>query len=38
MKLNFYEEQEGENTEDNMKIQSSDQIFKGHVKFEKIQN
>ena len=38
MKLNFDDEQEGENSENHMKIPNSDQVFKQQVKFEQIQN
>ena len=38
MKLNFDDEQEGENTENHMKIPDSDRVFKEHIKFEQIQN
>ena len=38
MKLNFYDEQEGENIENDMKIPNSDQVYRVQVKLEQIQN
>ena len=38
MELNFDDEQDGENTENHMKIPNSDQVFKEQVKLEQIQS
>ena len=37
MKINFDDEQEGENTESHMKIPSTDQIYKEQLKIEQLQ-
>ena len=38
MELKFEDEQEGENTQNHMKIPNSDQIFKEQVKLEQLES